>query len=141
MFKLQLPPDFKDRAAAWIALPSRIGLPALRNARVAPVAGWASVILVGAVMMAHAARENCCAAPSPAPVVAVEAPKPEAPQAVATPSADLAALAAAPEPAPPPAKSKSTERIDMTPTGAIGDPPKPRHKPHKKKPKDLDKNP
>ncbi len=62
------------------------------------------------------------------------------------PGAEVGALVAAPEPAKPApaaAATKTTQRVDMTPTAAIPAEPaaKPKHKPHKKKPKDLDSPP
>ena len=140
-------PDFKARAANLLeplgpvaekvsaGIAKKFG-----NAVAGAIVAWGAVVMVGGVLMAHASREDCCAVDPPAATAATEAPKPAPVLTIPKPAA-AAPIAAAPEaPAPSPVAIKTTQRVDMSPTAAIpADPPaKPKHKPHKKKPKDLD---
>jgi hypothetical protein len=67
-------------------------------------------------------------------VAAVVAPTPPVAAAPVAPPAAPKEVAAAPAPAPAP--TKVTQRVDMTPTAAIPDTPKPHKRLHKKKPLD-----
>ena len=104
------------------------------TAVIGAVGGWGAVVMLGAVLMSGARHEAPPAAPA---LAAVVAPAPAAPAPAPAPVAALTRAAAPVSAAPAPAKV--TQRIDMTPTAAIVEPPKPHHKPHKKKTKDLDK--
>jgi len=111
------------------------------TAVIGAVVGWGAVVVVGALLVSGASHEIAPAAPEVAAVVAPAAlkPAPAPPAAVAPKEAAVAQMqtpAAAPAPAPAP--TKVSQRIDMSPTGAIPDAPKPHHKPHPKK-KPLDK--
>ena len=135
MFHFQLGPEFRAGAARFAQpLTQRFSQGFLAGARsvvIGGVAGWAAVVLAGAVLMANVSHET------PAPVAASAAAPTPAPPPVAKSEAPPAVAA---EPAPPPAPTKTTQRVDMTPTAAIPAEPlaKPRRKPHRKKPKDLD---
>jgi len=136
VFQFQLGPEFKA-SAARLAQPlapfvqnisHRVSAGA-RHILIGGVAGWAAVVIAGAVLMAHAAPDRVA---SPAPVSAA------ADVAVAPPAAKVepTQVAVQPEkPAAPPVAEKSTQRVDMTPTASIPPEPlhKPRHKLHKKK--------
>jgi hypothetical protein len=107
-----------------------------RNVAIGGVAGWGLVVVAGAVLMTNATQDKTFVASAPSAAATDMETKPIEPPA---PKAEAApAIVAASAPAP--VAAKSTQRIDMTPTAAIpADPiPKPKHKAHKKKPKDLD---
>ncbi len=149
--KFQVDSEFTSRAHGSLrSLPTVVaGLPSrlagsLGNTLVGGFAGWGAAVLFGALLMSHAARDAYPGGHS-APVAAIEAPKADA--VAPTPKVESAALAAEAAPAPAPAAAaapkvvaKTTARVDMTPTGAIAEESaaKPKHKPHKKKPKALD---
>jgi hypothetical protein len=101
------------------------------TAVIGAVAGWGAVVVLGAALLTGAWHEAAPAAPAPA-VASVSAPAGPAPVVA------LAKPVAAPAPIPTPAPTKVTQRIDMSPTASIAETPKPHHKPHKKKTKDLD---
>ncbi len=111
------------------------------TAVVGAVAGWGAVLVLGAALMTGARHEATPAAPAPALAVALVS-APAAPARVALAPAPIAAAtkpaAAAPAPIPAPAPTKVTQRVDMSPTAAIPETPKPHHKPRQKKAKDLD---
>src|SRR3954453_2638267 len=143
VLKFKLNPEFRGRAARaikWLPalaarLPARMRV-APGKAIVGAFAGWGAVILAGGVLMAHVSQDNCCVVSAPA-VAVVEPPK--ATVAVAAPKTEAVPVAEpVAAPAPAPVAAKTTQRVDMTPTASIAEPPaKPKHKPHKKKPKDL----
>jgi hypothetical protein len=105
------------------------------KATIGAVAGWGGVVVLGALLLTSALHHHTLTGPSSEPAVAaVVAPTPHVAAApVAPPTAPKAAAAA---PAPAPAPTKVTQRIDMTPTAAIPDAPKPHKRLHKKKPLD-----
>jgi hypothetical protein len=141
VLKLKLDPHFASRALGAIkSLPALLlRMPrGLDKATAGVFAGWCAVVLVGAVLMSHVAHENRDAVAAPA-MAAAAAPK--APVVAAAPKLQTLAVE---DPAPAPAVApKSTQRVDMTPTASIAADAsaKPKHKPHKKKAKDLDSHP
>jgi len=140
VFHFQLGPEFKA-GAARLAQPlapfaQRISQRFFTGARsviLGGVAGWAAVVIAGAVLMANAGHDGV-ASPPPAPAVAA------APAAPAPPAAKVETTEVPAQPAGSPIVAKSTQRVDMTPTAAIPAEPvhKLKHKAHKKKAKDID---
>jgi hypothetical protein len=105
------------------------------TAAIGAVAGWGGVVVLGAMLLLGASHHRAPTAPASDPAVAaVVAPTPPVAAAPVAPPAAPKEVAAAPAPAPAP--TKVTQRVDMTPTAAIPDTPKPHKRLHKKKPLD-----
>lgn len=144
MLQFQLGPAFK-MGVTKLALPfspvagkfSQSLIAGARQAVVGGIAGWGVALIAGAVLMTNVSHQKCCGVSAPPAVASAAVVKAAEPMAPKTETASVVATPIAP---PAPVVAKSTQRVDMTPTASIAVDPagKPKHKPHKKKPKDLD---
>ncbi len=155
MFSFRLSQEFKKRAAGMIApfprgaVPTSAAIdPGLDNSRFGAYAAIGAIALGGVMLMANIAHNRSAVPVAEAPAAstanasdptngAVAIKSLAAPQPVATP---IAVAPATPVASPVATAEKSAVRIDTSTTGAIASPTltHPKHKPHRKKTKDVD---
>jgi len=155
VFNFRLSQQFKKRAAGMIApfprgvVPTSAAIdPSFDNSRFGAYAAVGAIVLGGVMLMANIAHNRSAVALAASPTAptanasdpsdgAVAVKSLAAPQPVAAP---IAVAPATPVATPVAAAEKSAVRVDTSTTGAIASAPlaHPKHKPHRKKTKDID---
>jgi hypothetical protein len=152
VFSFRLSQEFKKRAAGMVppfprgVVPSSASInPALDNGRFGAYAAVGAIALGGVMLMGNIAH-NRSAVPVAEATAASTANATDptngavAVKLLAAPQPDAIAVAPAMPVATPVAAEKSAVRVDTSTTGAIASPPlaHPKHKPHRRKTKDVD---